>query len=916
MLKQTRKIIVSILVVSFIGSSIHAPVFARIDPMPYMPKPGVMVPLSPEFTPAYLKGIVVHPEDPLKFDFIIYKGDKPLTDPQKKEEYTKLTKYFLASLAIPDDNQWVNLSPYEKDRIIKDDFGKTEMGRDLLAQDYMLKQITASLIYPEDNLGKKFWSTVYAKAQQQYGTTNIPVNTFNKVWILPDDALIYEKGNTAYILRNHLRVMLEEDYLSLQKHSGIASGVIARSVATKQSLSNINALGSKIVRQIVLPELQREVNEDKNFAALRQVYSGMLLATWFKRELRESLLGQIYANKAKVKGVDQDPKTNEEIYRQYLKAYKKGVFNFIKEDVDKYTNETVPRKYFSGGSGNYSQAMLAFGHKIVQITRSDALGIQAERNDLPRDEVATVAMYRARAAVRVPMTAKASRPSPLNAGRRGSFNAAQTSEIRKAVDHFKSQLPSATLGNKIDDLLLPIERTYDDEFHNIVQSIIADPIAAIGRNSDFVDEVQSILRELNKVLIPRGYLVISLVSLNSELLSHPGNRKIALLKITGHKTYKVEGKNFSIFLTSNVSPFPIPYDEVWRSWESHEDPYGIIFLPSLDIERDRIIRTVNDPNTNYFNIQALGGLTREQNNLLRGIEFRVNELVRRSFPTADPKLILDELVKYETLSLFIARLFAMRDNVHPQLWKYLTALDGIGNGATWYLTAGLVTTYLHKYSTGKEVFEPNIFKALDPTYRINNNVYGELLSMMGQLNGTSSQIIQKRAKDTYVAAFRRYVDPRPLALSDLRPNETESLQAIADKIRVNQAMRSQERKGSGRGAFIRNLRGSRLGEPDEREPTNPRMDRLQTDKNWTTPKWKRTKVRGGIDSNAAMINGGIDLNSANLSMLIKRDGKGVVLPLAQQDLAQLSNIEGLDPVILSIKPASQTPLFSHLQTSP
>ena len=62
--------------------------------------------------------------------------------------------------------------------------------------------------------------------------------------------------------------------------------------------------------------------------------------------------------------------------------------------------------------------------------------------------------------------------------------------------------------------------------------------------------------------------------------------------------------------------------------------------------------------------------------------------------------------------------------------------------------------------------------------------------------------------------------------------------------------------------------------------------------------------------------GGIDLNSANLAMMIKRDGKGVVLPLAQQDLAQLSNFEGLDPVILSIQPASQTPVFSQLKASP
>ena len=126
-----------------------------------------------------------------------------------------------------------------------------------------------------------------------------------------------------------------------------------------------HTIASKIVKEIVLPELEREVNEDKNFAALRQVYSGMLLAAWYKRALKESLLSRIYANKAKVKGVDQDPKTNEQIYRQYLRAYKKGVFNFIKEDVDKYTNETIPRKYFSGGGVGITQAARDLGMKVL-----------------------------------------------------------------------------------------------------------------------------------------------------------------------------------------------------------------------------------------------------------------------------------------------------------------------------------------------------------------------------------------------------------------------------------------------------------------------------------------------------------------------------------------------------------------------
>ena len=177
--------------------------------VPLMPKPGTMVNLSPAFIPAHLQGITIHPDNALKFDFLIHKGEGGLDALQKRQEYKKLVKYFLASLTIPDHDQWVNLSPYEHNRIIQDNFGKTEMGRDLLSQDYFLKQITSSLMYPESGLGKVFWDKVYAKAFKEFGSTNIPVNTFNKVWIIPDEAVVYESGNTAYILKSHLKVMLE-----------------------------------------------------------------------------------------------------------------------------------------------------------------------------------------------------------------------------------------------------------------------------------------------------------------------------------------------------------------------------------------------------------------------------------------------------------------------------------------------------------------------------------------------------------------------------------------------------------------------------------------------------------------------------------------------------------------------------------
>ena len=129
--------------------------------------------------------------------------------------------------------------------------------------------------------------------------------------------------------------MLEEDYLSLQKHVA----------------NNTHSLTSQIIRETVLPELEKEVNYGKNFAQLRQIANAVVLATWYKMNLKQSLLGQVYANKNKVAGVDvEDKNVKMEIYNQYLQAFKKGVYNYIKEDIDPLTNQTVPRKYFSGGT--------------------------------------------------------------------------------------------------------------------------------------------------------------------------------------------------------------------------------------------------------------------------------------------------------------------------------------------------------------------------------------------------------------------------------------------------------------------------------------------------------------------------------------------------------------------------------------
>ncbi len=138
-----RKVLSFVLVISFSLLTIVQPVGSQ--GLPIVQETG----FPPVYAPAVLRGMTVHPENPLSFDFIVDRGQDMIKDDLLKEESLKLIKYFLASMTIPDKDAWVNLSPTEKDRIIPDALGQTEMGRQMLEQDYLLKHLAASLTNPD-----------------------------------------------------------------------------------------------------------------------------------------------------------------------------------------------------------------------------------------------------------------------------------------------------------------------------------------------------------------------------------------------------------------------------------------------------------------------------------------------------------------------------------------------------------------------------------------------------------------------------------------------------------------------------------------------------------------------------------------------------------------------------------------------
>ncbi|MDO8675272.1 MAG: nucleoside monophosphate kinase [Candidatus Omnitrophota bacterium] len=72
----------------------------------------------------------------------------------------------------------------------------------------------------------------------------------------------------------------------------------------------------------------------------------------------------------------------EAIYQQYLKAFKKGVYNYIKEEQDPITQQIIPRKYFSGGinATDFAQLVLQTVTTIdaKQLNTEDLMNVSAD----------------------------------------------------------------------------------------------------------------------------------------------------------------------------------------------------------------------------------------------------------------------------------------------------------------------------------------------------------------------------------------------------------------------------------------------------------------------------------------------------------------------------------------------------------
>jgi len=305
-----------------------------------LPVPGTRIGLSAPREAALLAGIKTDPSRPLGFEFLFTEGAGVPNTMQLAKEMDRSIRYFFAGLTVPEEELWVNLSPYEPDRISADGLGKTELGRDLLGIDYVLKQLSASLTYPKTELGKAYWGALRDAETKAGVSSPTPADALSRVWIVPGRAVVIEKDGQVVVEETPLKVLTEEDYTAPEKKESNADGTVQ----------------TRVFREKILPYIEDEVNQGERFARLRQLYRALVLAAWLKKKLRtaagKNYLAAGYIDRNKIKGVDLfDTTAKETIFRQYVSAYKKGAYKCLLADEASAEPKATAAKrvYFSGG---------------------------------------------------------------------------------------------------------------------------------------------------------------------------------------------------------------------------------------------------------------------------------------------------------------------------------------------------------------------------------------------------------------------------------------------------------------------------------------------------------------------------------------------------------------------------------------
>lgn len=235
---------------------------------------------SKRFEPVLMDGITLSDDRPLNPDYMIGRGDLDSEDAAFTARALRLIDYFLTTVAVPEAEIWVNLSPDESNRMLGRRLAGTVLGKQLLEIDLRLKRLAASLMHPDCDTGREFWKDVFDRSRDLDNFDHREFATFQRVWIVPRSTTVYETKKregkrSAIVIDKYNKIMCEDDYLSKYMNNGARVS------------SETNTICTAAFKDIILPVIEKDVNEGANFSDCQQIYNSMILATWLKKNIDE-----------------------------------------------------------------------------------------------------------------------------------------------------------------------------------------------------------------------------------------------------------------------------------------------------------------------------------------------------------------------------------------------------------------------------------------------------------------------------------------------------------------------------------------------------------------------------------------------------------------------------------------------------
>ncbi|MGW3605118.1 hypothetical protein [Micromonospora sp. NPDC005161] len=309
----------------------------------------------------------------LDYSFTADKMPDPDTNPGfgGQEKAQLISDSFFTWLALTPEKFWVNLNPDEPQRVMDAKFGKTDAGRVLLEADLQMKHDFAAAMNPKTDLGRKFWN-------ENQLTDGLPCLHGIRNWIEPEPAQVREQDGGIYILDAPLKVNSVPQEVDFDLPGDPCE-------PTKAQIEH----NQKVVEKLIVPAVEKKINQDAAYADLRRVYTSRVAAEWIRLQDAKKatdyhkIINSDDASKWPIRGEKWD---FNETWQRYLKSFRDGDYTFEWEAGGQVYVYTMGGVDFSKSpKENVSKQQFTAQHQY--LPRSTKTSVQTMTDDAESDDL-------------------------------------------------------------------------------------------------------------------------------------------------------------------------------------------------------------------------------------------------------------------------------------------------------------------------------------------------------------------------------------------------------------------------------------------------------------------------------------------------------------------------------------------------